>query len=107
MSVPLDWSRPHGRTITLAVGRYLARDQHAVIGTLFFNPGGPGVSGVDTLHQSGSGLETLVGNRFNIVSWDLRGSGGSTAVRCSRGGPSTARFFGSQQIPTSAAASRQ
>ena len=44
--VPLDYSHPQGRTIHLAVIRHRATDPAHRIGTLFFNPGGPGGSGV-------------------------------------------------------------
>ena len=46
--VPLDWDRPNGRTISLAVIRHLASKPDERIGTLFINPGGPGSSGVGT-----------------------------------------------------------
>ena len=40
--VPLDWDRPNGRTISLALIRHLASKPEQRIGTLFINPGGPG-----------------------------------------------------------------
>ena len=43
--VPLDYSSPRGPTIHLAVIRHRASDRAHRIGTLFFNPGGPGASG--------------------------------------------------------------
>ena len=45
MRVPLDWARPNGRRIRLAVIRHLASRPDERIGSLFFNPGGPGGSG--------------------------------------------------------------
>ena len=43
--VPLDYSNPRGPTIHLAVIRHRASDRAHRIGTLFFNPGGPGAAG--------------------------------------------------------------
>jgi len=43
--VPLDWARRNGRTIKLAVIRHLASQPDERIGSMLFNPGGPGVSG--------------------------------------------------------------
>ena len=49
------------------------------LGSLFINPGGPGGSGLDYLRYfDAAGLE-----RYDIVSWDPRGVGRSTPVRCS------------------------
>src|SRR5690348_14012869 len=43
--LPLDYDRPRGATTDVAVLRVKARDQANRIGSLFLNPGGPGVSG--------------------------------------------------------------
>ena len=49
------------------------------LGSLFINPGGPGGSGLDYLRYfNAAGLD-----RYDIVSWDPRGVGRSTPVRCS------------------------
>ena len=42
LKVPIDWSKPSGATISLAVARRPAKDPNSRIGTLLFNPGGPG-----------------------------------------------------------------
>jgi pimeloyl-ACP methyl ester carboxylesterase len=80
--VPLDHDRPHGRTVRLALGRLPAADRARRIGTLFFNPGGPGGSGVDYLHDLPRGFEAL-NRRFDIVGFDPRGVGASRpAIDC-------------------------
>ncbi len=43
--VPLDYDRPHGPTIEIALMRRPAVDQANRIGALFLHPGGPGGSG--------------------------------------------------------------
>jgi pimeloyl-ACP methyl ester carboxylesterase len=86
--VPLNYRHPHRRKIHLALIRHPATDPAHRIGTLFFNPGGPGAPGTGVLPL---GLDRLfpaaLRERFDIVSWDPRGVGDSTAVHC----------FGSQQ----------
>ncbi|HVA28775.1 MAG TPA: alpha/beta hydrolase [Candidatus Baltobacteraceae bacterium] len=75
------------------------------IGTLFFNPGGPGVSGVSTVREAGDELDTLGDGRFDIVSWDPRGTGASTHVRCFTNLSAVAKFWGDLGVPTTASAS--
>ena len=80
--VPLDWDRPDGAKITLAVARYLASRPGQRIGSLFVNFGGPGVAGAATVKEAGALLDGLGGGRFDVVGWDPRGTGESTHVRC-------------------------
>lgn len=105
--VPLDWDRPNGPTIGLAVIRHLASKPKQRIGSLFFNPGGPGVSGVHDVRANGAELDAMGGGRFNVVSWDPRGVGKSAHVSCFRGERAQARFWGRVLVPTTAAASRR
>ncbi|MFF7359089.1 hypothetical protein ACFZA1_41860 [Streptomyces filipinensis] len=51
--VPLDYTKPGGRTIELAVIKRRATDPGRRIGTLFFNPGGPGGPGTVQMPQGG------------------------------------------------------
>ncbi|MDT0381850.1 alpha/beta hydrolase [Streptomyces sp. DSM 42041] len=80
--VPLDYDDPHGRTIELAVVKREAADPSRRIGTLFFNPGGPGGPGTVQMPQNYESFPREVRERFDIVSWDPRGIGNSTAVNC-------------------------
>ncbi|MCZ9337062.1 alpha/beta hydrolase, partial [Streptomyces sp. TRM76130] len=45
LSVPVDWARPDGPTLDLAVARRKAADPAARVGSMVFGPGGPGDSG--------------------------------------------------------------
>ncbi len=101
--VPLDWSRPHGPLISLSVTRHLATDPAHRIGSLLVNPGGPGDSGVDEVASRGAYLDALTGGRFDVVGWDPRGSGRSTAVSCFATAPERAAFWGDVLVPTTAA----
>jgi pimeloyl-ACP methyl ester carboxylesterase len=92
--VPLDYDRPHGADIRLALIRHRASDPGRRIGTLFYEPGGPGVPGTDFLPDLAfEGFPAAVKARFDIVSWDPRGVGASTAVQCFADQAAEDRFF--------------
>jgi pimeloyl-ACP methyl ester carboxylesterase len=81
--VPLDYDRPRGARITLALTRLPASDPARRIGSIFFNPGGPGGSGVDFLQAVGPFLYSdEVRARFDLVSFDPRGVARSTPLQC-------------------------
>jgi pimeloyl-ACP methyl ester carboxylesterase len=103
---PLDWDHPNGRKIHLAVVRHLASKPKQRIGSMFFNPGGPGESGVELVRDNGAELDAWGGGRFNLVGWDPRGTNASTPVPCFTSTASEARFWRGVQIATTAAASR-
>lgn len=81
-AVPLDYDDPGGRTIDIAVIRHPAADPAHRIGSVFFNPGGPGGSGTDALPLFYTLFPKEVRDRFDVVSFDPRGIGRSTAVQC-------------------------
>jgi pimeloyl-ACP methyl ester carboxylesterase len=101
--VPLDWDRPAGRTISLAVIRNLASKPSERIGTLFINPGGPGDTGVGLVGGDPEGVDAIGGGRFDVVSWDPRGAHASTRVRCFESRRSEQRFWAGASIPTTTA----
>ncbi|WP_411150300.1 alpha/beta hydrolase [Streptomyces sp. A30] len=80
LKVPLDWSKPDGETIGLALIRTKARGDNR-IGSLLFNFGGPGGSGVSTM-PAYAATTSLLRERYDLVSWDPRGVGASEGVRC-------------------------
>ncbi|MBT2544806.1 alpha/beta fold hydrolase [Streptomyces sp. ISL-44] len=81
LDVPLDYAKPEGETIPLALIRAKARDQKNRIGSLVFNFGGPGGSGITTLPGAAKEYEALRA-RYDLVSFDPRGVGRSVPVRC-------------------------
>src|SRR4029077_982605 len=92
LPVPLDYSNPSGRTISLALIRKPALQTYGPrIGSLLVNPGGPGDSGVDFLRNAGTMLDNL-NQWFDLVSWDTRGVGGSAPVTC-EDGPELDRYL--------------
>ena len=82
LDVPLDWSRPQADTIRLAVARHPADDPRHRVGTLFFNPGGPGDGGVEYVVNAARVFSPALLARFDLVSMDPRGVGASTPIRC-------------------------
>jgi pimeloyl-ACP methyl ester carboxylesterase len=105
--VPLDWDRPNGRTIELALIRHLASRPGKRIGSMFINPGGPGDTGVGLVRGGGAEIDTWGGGRFDVVSWDPRGTNASTHVRCFRSRRAEQRFWQGTSIPISQAASQR
>jgi pimeloyl-ACP methyl ester carboxylesterase len=83
VQVPLDYDAPNGPTISIALVRLRATEPSRRLGSLFLNPGGPGGSGVDYAVFAGPDLYTPeVRARFDLVGFDPRGIGRSTALRC-------------------------
>lgn len=80
-TVPLDYRYPDGPTIDLALRRVPATGSDR-IGTLFFNPGGPGGTGTGQFPAWYGQFPAEVRERFDLVSWDPRGIGESTSVQC-------------------------
>ncbi|WP_433517092.1 alpha/beta hydrolase [Nonomuraea sp. CA-143628] len=81
LAVPLDYADPSGDKIDIALIKVPATDQSKRLGSLVFNFGGPGGSGVDTLDQAAKSLATLR-SRYDLVSFDPRGVERSSGVRC-------------------------
>ena len=106
LSVPLDWDRPGGEHIDLAVIRRLASTPQERIGSILVNPGGPGQSGVELVRGGGSDFDEWGGGRFDIVGWDPRGTNASSPVRCFATTAEEARFWAGTTIPTTAAESQ-
>ncbi|MCX5392256.1 alpha/beta hydrolase [Streptomyces sp. NBC_00094] len=82
LSVPLDYARPDGEQIQLAVSRLPSTRPEARRGTLMVIPGGPGSSGVQRLGQKGAALAKEMDGAYDLVAFDPRGIGGSAKARC-------------------------
>ncbi|MDT8914024.1 alpha/beta hydrolase [Amycolatopsis sp. PS_44_ISF1] len=81
-AVPLSYRDPHGPQLTLSVVELPATDPAHRIGSLFFNYGGPGADGVGELTRFGSRYPPELRARFDLVSFDPRGIGGSAPIHC-------------------------
>ena len=80
--VPLDYDKPRGRTIELALAKVPAGDPGRRIGTVFVNPGGPGGSGVDMVLYDGNLFADSLDGRFDVVGIDPRGVARSDPLHC-------------------------
>ncbi|XVQ86142.1 alpha/beta hydrolase [Microbispora siamensis] len=83
LAVPIDWARPRGATIGLALVRRKATDPAARVGSLVINPGGPGGSGVDAVLGNRLPFSAEITRRFDLVGFDPRGVARSHPVICS------------------------
>ena len=92
--VPLSYRHPRGKTISIAVIRHLATDRARRAGTLFFNAGGP-MEQILSFVTGGFGLlPAAIRARWDIITFDPRGFGYSTAVRCFPTMAAETRFLG-------------
>jgi len=85
ITVPMDYSRPVGEQISVALTRLPALDEAGRIGSIVLNPGGPGGSGLVIAWGEGESFPDPIRQRFDIVGFDPRGVGDSTAVQCPAG----------------------
>jgi pimeloyl-ACP methyl ester carboxylesterase len=102
LQVPLDYARPGGRKITLALSEVPATAPPARRqGVLLVNPGGPGGSGRSLAAFVAQGLNPAVASEYTIVGFDTRGVGASVpSLSCDPSFFSRAR---PDYIPASAA----
>ncbi|MGP3978040.1 alpha/beta fold hydrolase [Streptomyces sp. 8N114] len=86
ISVPVDWSRPGASERTrIHVARLPASDPGHRIGTLFFNPGGPGEGEIGYLLDAKTRkryFPAALRERFDIVAVEPRGVGRNTPLHC-------------------------
>jgi pimeloyl-ACP methyl ester carboxylesterase len=83
LSVPIDWAKPNGPKVDLALARRKATDPSARIGSLIINPGGPGGSGVDFALFGPDYFSPEIRRHFDLVGFDPRGVARSHPVLCS------------------------
>ncbi len=103
IQVPVNYAKPGGRKITLALTEVPAtapvREQQ---GILLVNPGGPGASGTSMASFVAQGLSPAVAADYNIIGFDPRGVGSSVpSLHCEPSFFSRAR---PNYIPANAAA---
>jgi pimeloyl-ACP methyl ester carboxylesterase len=83
LSVPLRPDDRSGPRIRLALFRARATGPAGRrLGPLLVNPGGPGAPGIPLARHLARTLPGTLRDRFDVVGWDPRGSGASTAVDC-------------------------
>jgi pimeloyl-ACP methyl ester carboxylesterase len=99
MKAPLDYTKPDGAQIGLAVARQKATGPGKRLGSLLVNPGGPGGSAVDYLEQYAAiGYPAPVRARYDMAAMDPRGVARSEPIRC-LSGPQMDAFTQVDQTP--------
>ena len=93
VAAPLDYRDLSGPKISLAVVEHPATGP-ASRGVIFFNPGGPGEAGTEQLPAFIGLFPKQLLREYDIVSWDPRGSGASTAVQCFPSQAAESAFLG-------------
>ncbi|MGW0735542.1 alpha/beta hydrolase [Streptomyces sp. NPDC002851] len=82
LTVPVDYADPGEDTLELALSRFRTEASGTDRkGSVVFNFGGPGISGIDTLpgfRQEAAGIAEY----YDLVSFDPRGVGRSSPVKC-------------------------
>jgi pimeloyl-ACP methyl ester carboxylesterase len=85
LRVPVDYAQPDGEQVAIAVVRHPATDEKHRRGSLVFNFGGPGDAGTSTLPLFVDAVPAEIRARYDLVSFDPRGTGHSRPVRCVNG----------------------
>ena len=80
--VPLDYAHHEGEQITLQIIRARHKEQADRIGSVIFHPGGPGDPGLEYMPFLLSWVPESALKRFDLVSLDPRGTGGSAPINC-------------------------
>ena len=81
LTVPLDYAKPGGETIRIAVDEVAATGKHP-IGDLVVNPGGPGQSGTQYAAAASYVFRSALTTNYNIIGFDPRGVGESDPLKC-------------------------
>ncbi|MFJ6777681.1 alpha/beta fold hydrolase [Streptomyces yangpuensis] len=82
LKVPLDYRRPDGRTIDIAISRMKSENPAKRHGVLLLNPGGPGGSGLDLPLLMNGLMPKDVRDGYDLIGFDPRGVGASSPITC-------------------------
>ncbi|HXL94220.1 MAG TPA: alpha/beta fold hydrolase [Streptosporangiaceae bacterium] len=89
LKVPLDYAKPGGRTIEVAIDRLRAAGGMPSLGILMTNPGGPGTTGLFMVPKLRQAAPPAVHQSYEIVGMNPRGFGpwqgmgaGATRLTC-------------------------
>ncbi|HXA60669.1 MAG TPA: alpha/beta hydrolase [Streptosporangiaceae bacterium] len=77
LSVPLDYAKPHGKHITLALSLFRHDPKVPYQGVMLTNPGGPGGSGLNLALYLPSAVPNNGGAGYDWIGFDPRGIGNS------------------------------
>ncbi|ERF72654.1 hypothetical protein EPUS_05708 [Endocarpon pusillum Z07020] len=81
LSVPLDYTNPESEPLDLDLFRVNATEE-PVLGTVLINFGGPGGTAAENLPILAAELAANIGEQWNLLSWDPRGTGKTIPFDC-------------------------
>ncbi|HEX6342267.1 alpha/beta fold hydrolase [Umezawaea sp.] len=80
VTVPVDYAKPEGRTVDIAISRVRASGSR--VGVVLLNPGGPGGSGMEMPKELLRSQAAGIGVHHDLIGFAPRGVGYSAAVAC-------------------------
>ncbi|WP_329067925.1 alpha/beta fold hydrolase [Amycolatopsis sp. NBC_01480] len=86
VQLPVDWSRPDGAKVGIAINRLKAAKPEQRKGALLVNPGGPGGSGLNFVYSASAGnyFSQSILDSFDLIGFDPRGVGQSSEIQCDK-----------------------
>ncbi|KAK6373770.1 hypothetical protein LTS17_008263 [Exophiala oligosperma] len=81
LTVPLDYTNSSRETLDLALFRVNATKK-PVLGSVLINFGGPGGTGAENLPAYAARMAANIGEQWNLISWDPRGTGKTIPFDC-------------------------
>lgn len=88
LQVPIDWNATDGEHIALAMARITTTNTTNRIGTILYNPGGPGGNAIEVCANHAAGIPIFsqqLTAHFDIICPDPRGVGSSAPIKCDPG----------------------
>ncbi|KAF4978472.1 hypothetical protein FZEAL_5158 [Fusarium zealandicum] len=85
LQVPLDYTNPKSdKKLDLQLIKVSATEK-PVKGSVIFNPGGPGGSGIEEIASNGQTYIDALGGHFDVIGFDARGTGRTMPYLCDLG----------------------
>lgn len=113
LEVPLDWSNlSNPNKVAIAVARLPAKvddNDPSFGGTIVLNPGGPGGSGINLIHEAGLWLQEIVDEEkhYELLSFDPRGVHHTTPSAACFGDSLSRQVFNAKNSALDALGSRE
>ncbi|MFS8200399.1 alpha/beta hydrolase [Streptomyces sp. CWNU-52B] len=93
LKVPLNYQKPGGTTIDVAISRLATAKPGKRRGVLLLNPGGPALGGIEMPSAMAKTLPKSVRDSYDLIGFDPRGVERSTPQSCGLEDPSVASLF--------------
>ncbi|KAK5955398.1 hypothetical protein OHC33_003036 [Knufia fluminis] len=82
LQVPLDYSCPKSSELLELDLFRINATKEPVLGSILYNPGGPGGTAAENLPLNAPDLHLNIGGQYNLISWDPRGTGNTLPFNC-------------------------